>query len=91
MDGMGYHGLTSMIPPIIQGIYERAAEYPVPRFVEYSKNAVARTRTMLQSGLAMFKRALSAGVKPKPTTIRGICCEVLLGSSLKNMWNLRTE
>ena len=35
-------------------------------------------------GFAMLKSALSAGVKPNPTMMRGSCCEVLLGSSLKN-------
>ena len=32
---------------------------------------------------------LLAGVKPNPTTIKGSCCDVLFGSSLKNMWKLR--
>lgn len=40
-------------------------------------------------GLAMLKRALCAAVNPNPTMIRGNCCDVLFGSSLKNMWKLR--
>lgn len=36
----------------------------------------------------ILNKALSAGVKPNPTTISGSCWDVLLGSSLKNMWKL---
>lgn len=46
---------------------------------------------MPQSGFAMLKRALWAGVKPKPTRIRGVWADVLLGSSLKNMWKLSCQ
>lgn len=46
---------------------------------------------MPQRGFAMLKRALWAGVKPKPTRIRGVWAEVLLGSSLKNMWKLSCQ
>lgn len=75
---------TSMIPPITHGIYEIAHVYPVPSLVPYNMAAEARIKMKPHSGLTMLNKALSAGVKPKPTTIRGSCCEVLLGSSLKN-------
>lgn len=51
--------------------------------------AETRTRTILQRGFATLKRELSVGENPKPTIISGICSDVLLGSSLKNIWKLR--
>jgi hypothetical protein len=59
--------------------------YPVPSFVLHRRNAEMTRKRHPMSGLAVLSRALSAGVKPKPTRINGSCCDVLLGSSLKNI------
>lgn len=62
--------------------------YPVPRRVLYNIHAETRISSEPIKGFAILKSALSAAVNPNPTTISGNCCEVLFGSSLKNMWKL---
>jgi hypothetical protein len=66
-----------------------AQVYPVPSRVPYSSAADAIIKINPQMGLIILNSALSAGVKPNPTTIKGSCCDVLFGSSLKNIWKLK--